>query len=293
MKLFVTGGAGFIGSAFCSSAEQKGHDVRVVDITRGHDLGDRIDLAEQFDGYRPDWVVHLAATPGVSSAAGIGITDMKNTANLLEVMPRDSKILFVSTGSVYGRQFMFPTTEHAPFRPQESYYAAAKLGCEGLVSAYCGQNKSIGITLRLGTIIGPGNNKGFIRDFVTRLRADSKKLVTWGDGNQIKSYLHISDMVSAMWETMEKTEGYSEYNVAHYQHASIKQCIPWVTDEMGLKPTIQYGLESTGMFGDIPVIKLSNAKLRGGTGWEPQYSIEQAVRANVRWLLDNEHKIAA
>lgn len=292
MKLFVTGGAGFIGSAFCASAKQKGHDVRVVDLTHGNDLGNSNDLITHLGNYRPDWVIHLAATPGVSSAAHVGVTDMKNTANLLEAMPRDSKILFVSTGSVYGRQFMYPTTEHAPFRQQESYYAAAKLGCEGLISAFCGQNKSVGVTLRLGTIIGPGNNKGFIRDFVQRLRDDPTKLVTWGDGEQVKSYLHIADMISAMWEVMAKAEWYSEYNVAHDRHASIKQCIPWVLDEMGIQPEIQYGTGQTGMFGDIPVIKLSNAKLKG-LGWEPKYSIEQAVRSNVRWLLDRETKVAA
>lgn len=292
MKLLVTGGAGFIGSAFCASAKAKGHDVRVIDVVAGHDLGNKQALEWQMQDYRPDWVIHLAATPGVSSAAGVGITDIKNTANLLETMIQGTKILFVSTGSVYGRQYMFPTTEHAPIRPQESYYASAKLACEGLVSSYCGQTKSTGVVLRLGTIIGPGNNKGFIRDFVSRLAVNPTKLVTWGNGEQIKSYLHIADMVTAMWATIEHADGYSEYNVSHDKHASIKQCIPWVLDEMGVRPVIEYGTGETGTFGDIPVIKLCNTKLRD-LGWEPQYSIENAVRANVRWLLDNAKKAAA
>lgn len=292
MKLLVTGGAGFIGSAFCASAKAKGHDVHVIDVVAGGDLGNKPALLWQMNDYRPDWVIHLAATPGVSSAARVGVMDIKNTTNLIESMIPDAKILFVSTGSIYGRQYMFPTTEHAPIRHQESYYAAAKLACEGLVSSYCGKNKSTGVVLRLGTIIGPGNNKGFIKDFVQRLQTDPTKLVTWGDGEQVKSYLHIHDMVSAMWSAMDKADGYNEYNVAHDKHASIKQCIPWVLDEMGVNPTIEYGTGETGTFGDIPVIKLSNTKLRG-LGWEPKYTIENAVRANVRWLLDDAAKAAA
>jgi UDP-glucose 4-epimerase len=294
MKIFLTGGAGFIGSHFAQSAQALGHTWYVWDKAFRHNLTNRPVLNEAMNTFQPDWIVHLAATPGVSSDLRVGFADMENTYNLLESMHHGlcKKILFVSTGSVYGRQWQFPTIEGAPMRAQVSSYAAAKLACEGMIAAECERYKHVGVVLRLGTILGPGNRKGFTRDFVQKLQQDPTKLATLGDGKQVKSYLHIADMVDAMWRTMSGAQGFDVFNVAHDKAASIRDCIPWVCDEMGVSPEIVYGEGETGFFGDIPTIRLCNTKLRS-LGWEPQYSIEQAVRANVRWLLDTPAQVAA
>jgi UDP-glucose 4-epimerase len=294
MKLFVTGGAGFIGSAFVESACANGHHVKVWDSANGNDLRDRTALTLAMQEYEPAWVIHLAATPGVSSSRDVGIKDIVNTDNLLHAMQAtDTKrIMFVSTGSVYGRQWQFPTVERAPMHPQEGYYANAKLACEGMINVWASQTGATAVILRLGSIMGPGNNKGFARDFVRRLQDDPTVLNVWGDGRQIKSYLHINDMVSAMWRTMGISPGVDIFNVAHDRGASIRDCIPWVCEEIGIDPIISYGDAPSGTFGDIPTIRLSNAKLRG-IGWAPTKTIEQAVRENVRWLLTQEKKAAA
>lgn len=294
MKLFVTGGAGFIGSHFCRSAQDLGHQVYVWDRAFGHNLTNRPVLNEVMNTYGPDWVVHLAATPGVSSDLKVGFADIENTYNLLESMHHGlcKKILFVSTGSVYGRQWQFPTIEGAPMRPQVSSYAAAKLACEGMIASECERYNHTGVVLRLGTILGPGNRKGFIKDFVERLQKDPTKLTTLGDGTQVKSYLHVADLVDAMWRTMSGAQGFEIYNVGSDKGASIRECIPWVCDELKVNPEIVYGNGNTGFFGDIPTIRLCNTKLRG-LGWSPQYTIEQAVRANVRYLVDAPAQVAA
>lgn len=300
MKLLVTGGAGFIGTHFVIDAQQRGHTVLVWDRVFGHEMNSRDShkeaLNQAMEVFRPDWVIHLAATPGVSGGYTTAIDDIVNAGRLLEACDNlvdQPKLMFMSTGSVCGRQYQFPTIEMAHMRPQEGYYAAAKLAVEGLLASWCGQKYGrTSVVLRLGTILGPGNNKGFTRDFVERLSSDPTMLETWGDGQQVKSYLHIDDLISAMWRLMSVPPGFDIFNVAHDKHAMIRDCIPWVCEEMGVTPEVVYGSNVSGGFGDIPVIRLSNAKLRG-TGWAPVKSIEQAVRDNVRWLLQKQNKVAA
>lgn len=306
MKIFVTGGAGFIGTHFCIDAQQRGHQTFVWDRVFGHEVNPggshKEALNFALESFLPDWVVHLAATPGVANGHKVAIEDVVCAGRLLEACDNlavPPKILFMSTGSVYGRQWQFPTIEGAQMRPQEGFYATGKLAVEGLLSSWSGQRPATfqdvprtAVVLRLGTILGPGNNKGFTRDFVERLQQDPKQLTTWGDGKQVKSYLHVDDLVTAMWRVMSVPAGFDVFNVSHDKHASIRDCIPWVCEEMGVAPEIVYGTNASGGFGDIPVIRLSNAKLRG-TGWAPTKSIEQAVRDNVRWLLLKVEKAAA
>lgn len=300
-KFFVTGGAGFIGTHFCIDAQRRGHQVFVWDRAFGQEMdygtsSHASALNYAIQSFSPDWVIHLAATPGVASDIGVGVNDINGSRRLIEAVSDwepNAKILFMSTGSVYGRQWQFPTVESAMMRPQEGYYATAKLAVEGMLSSWCGQQRGrTAVVLRLGTILGPGNNKGFTRDFVRRLTENPNTLTTWGDGRQVKSYLHIDDLVSAMWRVMGVAPGFEIFNVAHDKHASIRDCIPWVTDEMGVSPEVLFGTQEMGTFGDIPAIKLSNAKLRG-IGWAPLRTIEEAVRDNVRWLLQQQKKDVA
>lgn len=287
MKYFVTGGAGFIGKAFCDSARNRGEEWLVWDKRYQQDLANTQLLTETIKRYQPDWVIHLAATPGVSSDMDVGIKDIENTANLLRSMGDCKNILFASTGSVYGQQLVHPTVEHATMESQVSFYATAKLACEGLLAVWSAREKKNAIVLRLGTVIGPGNKKGFIADFVRKLTADPTKLQVLGDGNQAKSYVHIDDLVSAVWTAMRDASGYWEYNVGTGGSATIKECIPWICEEFGVSPRVLFGTSAAGFFGDIPKIELDVQRLLT-KGWSPQYSIEVAVRQNVHWLLKRD-----
>lgn len=284
MRYFVTGGVGFIGKAFCDSARQSGHEVMVWDKLHQQDLANTQLLTETIKRYQPDWVIHLAATPGVSSDMDVGIKDIDNTANLLRAMGDCKKILFASTGSVYGHQRVHPTVEHAMMEPQVSFYATAKLACEGLLAVWAAREKATAVVLRLGTVIGPGNKKGFIADFVRKLTADPTKLQPLGDGNQAKSYIHIDDLVSAMFVAMEDANGFWEYNVGTGGSATIKECLPWICDELEVTPAVTFGASASGFFGDIPKIELDVQRLRS-KGWSPKWTIEDAVRQNVISLV--------
>jgi len=289
--IFVTGGAGFIGRAFCAGAELLGHDVVVFDQVHGENVLHAPQLNDMVKRTRPDWIVHLAATPGVAGSMAASLDQVVGMHNVLMSTLRGdtTKILFVSTGSIYGEQTYFPTYESAALKPQTGFYAAGKLSCEGLLSAWCAKHGDTGISLRLGTIIGPGNRKGLIYDFVKKLRQNPDELAIWGDGRQAKSYLHIEDLVSAMFAAIEYGDeglGYDVFNVAHDAPATVTSVANIVADTLGLEKPPAFKCEETTGFGDIPRIHLSNEKLRA-LGWEPKHTIPEAVSANVRWLLEN------
>ncbi|MFA4936595.1 MAG: NAD-dependent epimerase/dehydratase family protein, partial [Candidatus Methanoperedens sp.] len=160
LKCFVTGGAGFIGSNLVDRLLSNGNDVIVYDnfstgfqefvnfagkyktfkLVRG-DLLDIEYLTKSMSGC--DFVFHLAANADVRFGTLHPDKDLKQntlaTFNVLEAMRLNGikKIVFSSTGSVYGESTVIPTPEDAPFPIQTSFYGASKLACEGLIQAYC------------------------------------------------------------------------------------------------------------------------------------------------------------
>jgi len=290
MSIVITGGDGFIGRAF---GESYTGDAYVYDMARDQFMANGFQLNEFMKRCGPEWVVHLAAIPGVSTGektiGSEAFADVANLKNLLRAMQLSGckKILFLSTGSVYGSH-EHRIDETAEIRQQEGYYAAGKLACEAFLGAWQKATPdSTVVILRLGTIIGPGNNKGFIKDFVRKLKADPTKLKILGDGSQVKSYVHIDDLVSAMHLAMT-VAGFQVFNVGSdaMNAMSINEALPVVCHEMGCTPSIERGDGAQGFYGDIHVIDLNSAKLRR-LGWKPEHSGDDAIRQNVWWLQEH------
>src|SRR5713101_2200082 len=160
MKVVVTGGAGFIGSNVTDALLRNGHAVLTLDnLTTG--FQQHLSFARTSDGFEfalcdlfseherlaelmsgADVVIHLAANADVRFGWRFPRRDLEQnviaTHNVLEAMriagvPR---ILFSSTGSVYGETEVVPTPETAPFPVQTSLYGASKAAAEGLIAAY-------------------------------------------------------------------------------------------------------------------------------------------------------------
>jgi len=315
-RVLVTGGAGFIGSHFVDRLMRMDCFVRVVDDLSGGDLGNvegwlgdsrfefvRGDLKDSgvaekaVDGV--DVVFHLAANPEVRVAEVDPSVHFREnlvtTFNVLEAMRKSETarlIVFFSSSTVYGEPEEFPTCEdYGPVLPI-SVYGASKLGCEALMCAYRHTFGVRGLVFRLANVVGGRSGHGVIPDFVRKLRENPEELEILGDGSQSKSYLHVEDLVDAVFVALrrfiDEKEALEVYNVGSLDRVGVKRIAEIVCDEIGLQ-----GLEfrftggvdgGRGWKGDVKTMLLSVDKLVS-LGWRPKLNSEEAVRLVCRELL--------
>ncbi len=312
MKTLVTGAAGFIGSALVDRLLAAGYTVVGFDnfstgrewflqdalrspgfqLVRG-DLVDTAAIVAAMDGV--DVVFHLAANADVRFGTNHPTRDLEQnticTSNVLEAMriTGTKRIVFSSTGSVYGDANVFPTPENAPFPVQTSLYGASKLACEGLISAYC---EGFGLTayiFRFVSILGERYTHGHIYDFYNQLLADPTQLRVLGNGRQRKSYLYVQDCLNAILIALEKAGGkVNVFNLGTDEYCEVNDSISWIVEHLGLKPDLEYTGGERGWVGDSPFILL-DCKLIRALGWKPSLSIRDGVVRTVNFLTEHPH----
>ncbi|OFW03161.1 MAG: nucleoside-diphosphate sugar epimerase [Acidobacteria bacterium RIFCSPLOWO2_02_FULL_68_18] len=311
MRTLVTGGAGFIGSHFVDRLLAAGHDVVAYDnfstgqerfldqalthprfqLIRG-DLLDRPALAAGAQGI--DLVFHFAANADVRFGLEWPERDLQQNAvatfNVLEAMRANgvTRIVFASTGSVYGEPDVFPTPEDAPFPRQTSLYGAAKLAGEALVQAYCEGYGFQGYIFRFVSILGERYSHGHVFDFYRQLRAHPDTLHVLGDGHQRKSYIYVHDCLDAIFCALERAVNrVNIFNLGTDEYCEVNDSVRWLTRELGLSPVLSYTGGARGWVGDSPFIFLDCRRIRS-LGWRPALSIQDAIVRTVRYLRANE-----
>ena len=313
-RVCITGGAGFIGSNLADRLIAGGVEVAIVnDFRAGRrefladalhhpgvrliegDVLDEAVLREALHGC--DWVFHLQANADVRRGLEHPQRDLCQntfaTANVLEAMRAQgvSRIVFASTGSVYGEPDVFPTPEDAPFPVQTSLYGASKLAGEGLVQAYAAGYGFTGLICRFVSILGERYTHGHVFDFFCALERDPARLRVLGDGRQRKSYLYVGDCVSAILLAAERHHdepGVHVYNLGCDQTVTVDDSIQIITEHLSLSPAIEHTGGRRGWTGDSPLILLDTARIRA-LGWRPELTIEQGVRRTLDWLKANDY----
>ncbi|HTR89357.1 MAG TPA: NAD-dependent epimerase/dehydratase family protein [Solirubrobacteraceae bacterium] len=310
----VTGGAGFIGSNLVDRLSASGVEVTIVDDFRAGrrefiadaltrpgvrllegDVLDRDLLEAAMEGC--DWVFHLQANADVRHGLEHPERDLEQntiaTANVLEAMRARGvrRILFSSTGSVYGEPEVFPTPEDAPFPIQTSLYAASKLAGEGLIEAYAAGYDFTGVICRFVSILGERYTHGHVFDFYRALKRDPTRLRVLGDGRQEKSYLHVHDCIAAMLATVQRhgeEPGAHVYNLATEETVVVDRSVEIITRHMRLQPQIEHTGGRRGWTGDSPLIDLDTARIRS-LGWRPTFTVERAILCTLDWFDANEY----
>jgi UDP-glucose 4-epimerase len=197
------------------------------------------------------------------------------------------KIVFSSTGSVYGEPTVFPTPEDAPFPIQTSLYGASKLAAEGLIAAYSESFGIQGYIFRFVSILGERYTHGHVFDFYRQLLEHPNQLRVLGDGTQRKSYLEVQDCISAILIAVEKCGAQIQiFNLGTDEYCTVNDSIGWICRHLGLNPKLEYTGGSRGWIGDNPFIFLDCSRMRG-LGWSPRLSIRDGVLATVDFLASN------
>jgi UDP-glucose 4-epimerase len=310
VRVLVTGGAGFIGSSLVDHLLAGGHAVTVVDDfstgderflvdarRHGACTVERLDvfaeparLARAVAGH--DAVVHLAANADVRFGWEAPRRDLEQnllaTHHVLEAVRAAGvrRLVFSSTGSVYGEAAVIPTPEDCPFPVQTSLYGASKVAAEGLVQAYTEGTDLQATIFRFVSIMGPRYTHGHVVDFLRQLRADPTTLVVLGDGKQRKSYLDVTDCVAALAWALEADHRCEVFNLGVDDYCTVIDSAGWICERVGVTPELRFTGGDRGWVGDNPFIYLDTAKMRA-TGWQPRYSIRDAVDRTVDYLVEN------
>ena len=320
-RVFVTGGAGFIGSSLVDRLLAEGSavvawddfstgQVRFLEKAKSHPnfalvRGDNLDAAALTRAMAGcDMVFHLAANADVRFGLDHPGRDLQQntiaTFNVLEAMRANGlkRIAFSSTGSVYGEAEVVPTPETAPFPIQTSLYAASKLAGESMISAYCEGFGFEGYIFRFVSILGERYTHGHVFDFYQQLSEHPGHLDVLGDGAQRKSYLHIGDCLDAVLQVVRAGTASSArhrvqiYNLGTFEYCEVKNSIGWICERLGLQPELRFTGGQRGWVGDNPFIFLDTAKIRA-IGWQPKLSIRQGVVRTVEWLMENQWVLSA
>lgn len=308
-NVFISGGAGFIGSHLTRRLLAVPGVTRLTifdnfssgrrDYLAPLETDDRLTIVEgdlkelsaieaAIAGH--DTVFHLAANPDIAKAVTQPDIDFWEGTyllqNVLEAIRRAgvTKLLYMSGSGVYGEDAATAFGEnHGPCRPI-STYGASKLACEALIGAYCHMFGLTARAFRFANVVGPRQTHGVGYDFVRRLRADPTCLRILGDGSQSKSYIHVEDILAAvMLVAAQAQHGFDVYNVATDDYISVAEIADLAVEVMGL-PTGSVRFDFTGgdrgWKGDVPVVRFDCRKIKAA-GWVGQRDARAAMRASL------------
>jgi UDP-glucose 4-epimerase len=304
-RVFVSGGAGFIGSHLgrqlvkdprvqrivifdnfssgqLSHLEEISTDPR-LEIVKA-DLKELSAVTAAMAGC--DTVFHLAANPDISKAVTQPDIDFWEgtylTQNVLEAMRLNkvSKILYTSGSGVYGENPAIAFSEdYGPCIPI-STYGASKLACEGLIAAYCHMFELSGRTFRFANVVGARQTHGVGYDFIRRLKADPKRLRILGDGTQRKSYIHVDDVLTAMWLADDRAgKPYDIFNVAADDYITVREIADRAVKISGIQPgktVYEFTGGDRGWKGDVPIVRFDCSKIKA-LGWQAERTSAEAV----------------
>ncbi len=314
-RYFVVGGAGFIGSHLVDGLlsrpnteivtlydnftsgrewhyEQHRGEARLR-VIRG-DVKDTDRLTGAMKGHGT--VFHLASNPDIARAATEPDIDFREgtylTHCVLEAMRISAArtILYPSGSGVYGELGDTETDEDfGPLIPI-STYGASKLAGEALISAYCNMFDFVGRVFRFGNVVGPRQTHGVGFDFLRQLLKDPVRLRILGDGTQSKSYVHISDVVNAVFVAKERSDQrFAIYNVATGDYITVKEIASLAVECAGI-PEEQVRFEFTGgdrgWKGDVPVMRLNTERIRK-LGWDCRMQTREALRRAMTAVLED------
>lgn len=307
MNTAVIGGAGFIGSHLCDALIKEGHRVICIDnfslgtkenikhLNENNnfelyccDAAEKTELLQILSKEKPEYIFHLAANSDIRASSVNPEVEYRNTYsttfNILFCMKElgIKNLFFASTSAVYGDKRGEILDENTANLNPVSYYGAAKLGSEALISAFSHMNEINALVFRFPNVIGPRLTHGVIFDFIKKLKTNPNELEILGNGKQTKPYIYVLDLISAIMKFKNNINGITLYNVGVETATSVTEIADIVCEEMKLTGVkYNYTGGEVGWKGDVPEFQYCINKIKNA-GWSAEYTSKQAVRLTVR-----------
>lgn len=328
--LIVTGGAGFIGSNFVLQAVAAGHEVVNLDaLTYAGNMHnfdtikddarhkfvhgsitDEVLVRRLFEEYRPTAIVHFAAEShvdrSISGPRAFIETNVMGTFTLLdaarhywEALEGQAKAAFrflhVSTDEVYGTlgpddAAFSETTPYAPNSP----YSASKAGSDHLVRAYFHTYDMPVLTTNCSNNYGPLQFPEKLIPLIIHNALHDKPLPIYGDGQQVRDWLYVTDHCEAIAAVLEKGAPGEVYNIGgnnEMANLDVVKHICALLDELRPRAAGRYEeliTYVTDRPGHDRRYAIDARKTESNIGWSPKESFESGIRKTVQWYLENQ-----
>jgi len=326
-NVLITGGAGFIGSHLVEEyLANKAEKVVVYDdfstgtiqnlkhvkderlkVIKGSVL-DREKLGEVVKKKEIHVIDHLAAElevyTGIKDSLKDARTNVFGTLNVLNVALQNSveKVLFASSGAVYGEAQYLPIDEEHPLEPHWPY-GVSKLAAE----RYCTQySKLFGLNVtafRYSIVYGPREWLGRVLTmFIKRIFLENKAPVVFGDGAQVRDYVYVSDVTRAHMMAVgnEKSAG-QVFNLSSGEGISVKKLAEKLIELSGKRFEVifddpregeasRFQPERIRLQGELRKFVLSNSKAKKRLGWSPRMEFRDGVLREIEWILSCPHR---
>jgi UDP-glucuronate 4-epimerase len=313
--VLITGAAGFIGSTLSARLLDAGYRVTGLDaftdaypvhrkernvaglvsrpnyrLVRG-DIRDASALTAAFGPDQPDVVVHLAALAGVRASlrSPDDYTDVNvtGTVRLLEQMRSRgmTRLVFASSSSVYGARRDPPFRESDNVDLSASPYAATKRAGELLCATWHHLYGIQSTCLRFFTVYGPRQRPDMaIHKFARRIRAGAS-VPMFGEGDSIRDYTYIDDIVDGLVAAIERPLGYRIINLGGGAPVSLRDLIAGVGDALGTAPRIETLPKQPG---DVPLTAADITAAGALLDYRPKVPLREGLRRFVAWLEAGE-----
>lgn len=296
-KILVSGGAGFIGSHLVDKLIAEGARVVVIDnlVTgRKENLNPKakfykMNIADSkvediFRAEKPEFIYHFAFNVLVPKSVENPLVDMDSIAGSLNILINAKKyglkkIIFASSGFIYGNTKNLPAKETEPVDPI-SPYVVAKYAVENYLRFF---NKAFGLPyliLRYPAVYGPRQVTGAMADYIRKL-SSGKQAQIYGDGTKTRDYLYIDDVVRASLLALEVANDYPDpvFNVSTGIETTLNDLYKKIAELLNKKADPIYLADRPG---EQIRYCLDYSKIKQRLGWQPKYTLDEGLRLRLK-----------
>lgn len=257
------------------------------------DIRDSISLKRIFSDNKIDTIIHLAAMAGVRPSIEDPMlyedVNIKGTMNILECCKEFgvSKFVMASSSSVYGNNKEVPFKETDVVDFAISPYAATKKSCEVIGHTYHHLYNIDMAMLRFFTVYGPGQRPDLAIHKFTRMILDNEPIPFFGDGNTMRDYTFIDDIIDGVIKSVKFVEDssnvYEIFNLGESRTISLKKMVTTIENALGKKAIIN---KLPMQPGDVDKTYADITKAKELIGYNPTTEFEDGIKEFVKWYKE-------